>query len=69
MEVTACETLVVEDYRKGHLSLGAVALLLNLETTIQTGAWLANRFVPVNYSIEDLDADCCTLDKLLEGDG
>ncbi len=65
----AREAFIIENYRTGNLSLGAVASLLGLETTIQAQAWLTAKAVPVNYSIDDLEADRRTLGKLFKGQG
>lgn len=65
----ARDAFIIDSYRTGRLSLGAVASLLSLETTIQAQAWLAAKSVPINYSIEDLEADRRTLGKLFKGRG
>ena len=58
----AKEALTIEGYRRGRLSLGYVARILGLATSIQAQEWLAQRGVPLNYDAEDLDADRRTLD-------
>lgn len=64
LSTTAREAFIVENYRCGRISLGYVAELLGLETTIQAQRWLADRSVPLNYSIEDLESDRRTLADL-----
>ena len=60
----AFEGLVIESYRLGKISLGYLAQLLGLETSIEASAWLAARRIPLNYSAEDLEADRRTLSRL-----
>ncbi len=60
----ALEGLVIESYRTGRISLGFAARLLGLETSIEAQSWLANRGVPLNYGLDDLEQDRQTLAKL-----
>ena len=64
LDQLAKEALVVELYRQGQLSIGSLARLLAMGV-IEADAWLAKHGVPLNYSVEDLEQDCRTLDRLL----
>ncbi len=59
----AKEALLIEAYRRGKLSIGALAETLGV-TVFEADQWLAERKVPLNYSIEDFRADGETLRKL-----
>ncbi len=61
----ALEALAIEGYRSGKLSSAEVGRLLGLVDRWATNKWLADRNVPLNYSIDDLEADRRTLDRLL----
>jgi predicted HTH domain antitoxin len=65
LERAALEALSIEGYRAGKLSLGEVANALGLETSAVALEWLGSRGVPLNYSLEDLQADRETLQHLL----
>jgi predicted HTH domain antitoxin len=58
------EALIIESYRRGRISLGYVAELLELNTTIEAQAWLASRKVPLNYDLSDLQSDDATIERL-----
>jgi predicted HTH domain antitoxin len=58
------EALALEGYRDGKLSVGKLAELLGLSTTHDANQWLAERGIPLNYSIDDFRNDCRTLDQL-----
>jgi predicted HTH domain antitoxin len=58
------EALAIEGYREGKLSLGKLAELLGFATTHDANRWLAERGVPLNYSVKDFHDDCGTLDRL-----
>ncbi len=64
--VAAREAFVAEGYRRGRLSLGFVARILGLATSLQAQEWLAQRGVPLNYDIDDLEADRRTLGRLFK---
>jgi predicted HTH domain antitoxin len=65
LDRAALEALTVEGYRTGKLSLGEVAKVLELETTIAAQEWLADRDVSLNYSLSELEADRATLWRVL----
>jgi predicted HTH domain antitoxin len=64
LEQSAKEALVVEAYRRGILSIGTLAELLGMGV-IEADRWLADRRVPLNYTLDDLQADRQTLSELL----
>jgi predicted HTH domain antitoxin len=57
LDQAAFEGLAIESYRTGKLSAGELAELLGLASSIQAVRWLGARGVPINYSMEDLEAD------------
>lgn len=57
----ALATAIIDGYRSGTLLAGEVAALLGLDTSIAAQGWLAKRSTPLNYSVEDLEADRATL--------
>ena len=61
LDRAAFEGLVIESYRAAKISLGYVARLLGLETSFEAQSWLARHGVPLNYGVEDLEADRKTL--------
>jgi predicted HTH domain antitoxin len=56
LERAAMEALLIEAYRQGKISIGALAESLNI-SVIEADEWLAARKVPLNYTFEDLQAD------------
>lgn len=69
LDQTAKEAFVIYGYSLGRLSLGYVAHILGLDTTIQAQEWLARRGVPLNYSLQDLESDRQTLARLFGSTG
>lgn len=65
LDRAALEALVVEGYRSGKLSAAEVGRLLGLSDRWTVNQWLADRRVPLNYTLKDLEADRRTLDRLL----
>ncbi|MGC1274328.1 MAG: UPF0175 family protein [Planctomycetaceae bacterium] len=63
----ALERLTLDGYRSGRLSLHQVERLLGFADRYQTEAWLGREGANWNYSLDDLDADRQTLDRLLAG--
>jgi len=61
LDQVALEALAVEGYRQAKLTAGEVARLLGLDTSLQAQQWLAARGVPLNYTLDDLDADRAAL--------
>jgi predicted HTH domain antitoxin len=60
------EDAAIEEYRAGRLSQRQVGEMLNLNYW-ETEHFLAGRDVPVNYGIDDLQADRATLNDILFG--
>ena len=61
LDRVALEALAIEGYRLAKLTGGEVARLLGLDTSIQAQQWLAGRGIPLNYALDDLDADRASL--------
>lgn len=61
----ALEALVIEGYRTDRLSAAEVGELLGIKDRWLVNRWLADRKVPLGYSMEDLEADRQTLDRVL----
>lgn len=60
---SAREALLINGYRTGRISLGFVAEVLGLPTRFEAQQWLAERRVPLNYDLAELEADRETLRK------
>lgn len=65
LDRAALESLAVEGYRSGKLSAAELGRLLGLGDRWTVNRWLADRRVPLNYSLDDLEADRRTLDRVL----
>jgi hypothetical protein len=65
LDRAALEALVIEGYRSGKLSAAEVGALLGAPDRWAVNRWLAERRVPLNYSLQDLEADRQTLDRVL----
>ena len=63
LEQAAKEALLIESSRAGKVSVGFLAETLGMGV-IEADQWLAKRGVPLNYSVDDLDADRKTLNDL-----
>ncbi len=61
LDRAAFESLVIEGYRTGRLSISEVAACLGLETRFDAESWLGQRGVAWNYSLADLESDRRTL--------
>ena len=62
----ALESLLIESYRTRKISVGYLAKVLGMGV-IEADAWLKTRGIPLNYTVEDLQADSETLDRLFGG--
>ena len=58
------ENTAIEEYRGGRISQRQVGEILGLDYW-QTETFLAERKVPMNYDLADLEADRATLDAIL----
>lgn len=65
LEKAALEALAIEGYRTSKLSAAEVGGLIGLSDRWEVNRWLADHKVPLNYSLEDLESDRQTLDRLL----
>lgn len=61
----AFDALVIEAYRADSISAAEVGSLLGIEDRWEIEKWLADRRVPLNYTLEDLESDRKTLDRIL----
>lgn len=66
LDRVALEALAIEGYRAGKFGSATVGRLLGHESRWETEQWLAERAIPLNYSLEDLEADRQTLGKLFK---
>jgi predicted HTH domain antitoxin len=62
LDQKALEALVIQGYRERVFSVGRVAELVGLETSIQAEQWLADRRVERNLDPEDIASDYSALD-------
>ena len=58
------EQFLISKYREGKLSTGDIAEILGFETRHDAQRWLAERGIPINYSLADLQQDRKNLDEL-----
>lgn len=63
-EQKAVEALIIQGYREGVFSVGRVAALVGLNTSIEAEQWLADRGVERNLEPEDLQLDVSLLSTL-----
>ncbi len=59
----AKRALLVDAYTRGQISMGRLAETLGMGV-METQQWLADQKVPLNYSVEDFEADQKTLSEL-----
>ena len=57
LSTAAREALLINGYRTGRISLGFVAEVLGFHTRLEAQNWLAQRDVPLNYDLSELEAD------------
>lgn len=60
----ALEALAAEGYRTRKLGRGQVGRILGFETPMETDAFLKERGVPSNYTIEEFEKDMATMERL-----
>lgn len=65
LEKFAFEATVIEGYRLGRLSAAEVGRYLGLADRWAVNKWLADRRVPLNYTVDDFESDRVTLDRVL----
>jgi hypothetical protein len=61
----ARDQFIIINYQAGKLSTGDIANILGFETRFQAEEWLAGHEVRQNYSLNALEADRQTLDRIL----
>lgn len=64
LDRAALESMAIAGYRAGKLSITQVGALLGLDNRWDTENWLGEQGVPWNYSLDDLESDRRTIDKL-----
>ena len=64
LDLKAFEALVIQGYRERVFSVGRVAELVGLETSIQAEQWLADRRVERNLDLGDIASDFSAVDGL-----
>lgn len=64
IEREVLEATALEGYRSGKLSHAQIGRMLNL-SRFEVDAFLKTHDIPLNYTVEDLEVDRRTLDKLL----
>lgn len=60
----ALEAIAAEGYRTRKLGRGQVGRILGFRTPMQTDAFLKERDIPLNYTMEDLEQDIETNRRL-----
>lgn len=65
IERKVLEATAIEGYREGKLSQAQVRRMLGLATDMQVDEFLKKHNVFLNYTIEDLEQDRRTMEKLL----
>jgi len=63
-EEKAFEALIIQGYRERVFSVGRVAALVGLSTSIEAEQWLADRGIERNIEPDDLDLDASLLGTL-----
>lgn len=63
LDKAAMESLLIESYRTGKISIGYLAKVLEVSRW-EAERWLADRGVGSNYGPDDLAADRATIDRV-----
>ncbi|HVX87015.1 MAG TPA: UPF0175 family protein [Phycisphaerae bacterium] len=63
LSLAAKEGLAIEGYRRRKISIGFLAKMLGMGV-VEAEAWLRERGIPANYSVDDLEQDRRTMDEL-----
>lgn len=61
----ALEAVALEGYRSGALTLSQLRRMLGFETRMEADAFLKQHGVYLDYSVEDLERDRETLERVL----
>lgn len=64
LDQDARDQFLISQYKVGRLSTGDIADALGFDTRHQAHAWLADRGVPLDYTLADLEQDAKNLDEL-----
>ena len=64
IEREVLEATALEGYREGKLSQAQVRRMLGFQTDMQVDAFLKEHGVWLNYTVEDLEQDRQTIEKL-----
>jgi hypothetical protein len=65
LDRAALEALAIEGYRSRKLSTLEVGRLLGIQDRGDVNQWLAERHVPLSYSIDDLESDRKAHDRIV----
>jgi predicted HTH domain antitoxin len=65
LDESAREQFLISKYQEGKLGTGDIAETLGFETRYEPQRWLAERGVPINYSLAGLEQDRKNLDERL----
>jgi predicted HTH domain antitoxin len=65
LDNSARDQFLVAHYQAGKLSTGDIAEILGFDTRFEAEEWLAAHGACQNYSLDDLEADRQTLDRIL----
>ena len=63
-EEKAFEALIIQGYRERVFSVGRVAALVGLGTSIEAEQWLADRGIERNIEPDDMELDACLVGRL-----
>jgi predicted HTH domain antitoxin len=64
LDESAREQFLISNYQAGKLSTADIAEILGFQTRHEAHAWLAQRNIPVNYTLADLEQDRTNLKEL-----
>ena len=62
----ALERLAAEEYKKGRLTHAQLARLLDFATPMQVDEFLKQEGIELEYTLEDLEKDTVTLNRILK---
>jgi hypothetical protein len=65
LDIKTRDLFLVSNYQSGKLSTGDIADILGFDTRFQAEEWLAAHGANQNYSLDDLESDRQTLDRIL----
>lgn len=65
---SAKDAFIIQGYRDRRFGISIVRRLLGVETRWEAEQWLADHHVDTNYSVQDFDDDCQTLQTIFGHD-